>query len=89
MSTHTPGPWTAERNNGYYINGVIHVPDCYEEYRADAALIVAAPELYATCAAARDLLKLIDQRDGGSGFAIGAVLIALDAALRKARGEAA
>jgi hypothetical protein len=55
--------------------------------KANAALIAASPDLLAGCEAACDLLKLIDQRDGGSGMAIGATLLALDAAITKARGN--
>lgn len=35
-----------ERNEGYLINGIIHVPDVYEEHHADARLIAAAPQMY-------------------------------------------
>jgi hypothetical protein len=45
---HTPGPWTAdpEPGVGFLVNPIgAVVNDTYEEYRADAALIAAAPDL--------------------------------------------
>lgn len=50
MSDHEYGEpsqeWDMDHDgDGYLINGVIYVPDTYEEYRADAHLIIAAKDL--------------------------------------------
>lgn len=55
----TPGPWVVEKDNGYLINGVIQVPDCYEEHHADAALIAAAPELYEALKEAKEIIRIM------------------------------
>jgi hypothetical protein len=48
----TKGDWTKERCDGWLINGVIYIPNVYQEYDDDANLIIAAPLLLAACEAA-------------------------------------
>lgn len=59
-----------------------------EENAANARLIAAAPELLAACEGARALIRTIDAANPG-GFAVGMMLLVLDKAIAKARGEPA
>lgn len=88
MSKHTPGPWSI---NGNAIEtddmAIAHIYDPDEngpdEYAANARLIAAAPELLGAAAGARALIRTIDAANPG-GFAVGAVLLALDKAIARA-----
>ena len=92
MSTHTPGPWTA---NGadvakpYYINGPdgeVIVNGSNEEYgvigRANARLIAAAPELLEACMTADSILQV-----PGHGREYDEIRNMLKDAIAKATGE--
>jgi hypothetical protein len=83
VSGHTPGPWTAEREVGVGIMiqpiGVA-VGDHYEEYRADAALIAAAPDLLAASRKALGPLREIYPTVAGDA------ITALEAAVARAEG---
>lgn len=97
----TPFPWELERYNTTYYNGpegsipfaitapdngvilAVVVPDCVPHVEANARLIAAAPELYEALEHIRELLTAY-----GPQY-IGKAIKLADAALAKARGEAA
>lgn len=55
--SHPKGPLTLEFDgDGALIEGVIRVPNVYQEWREDAYLLTAAPELLAAC---EQVIKLI------------------------------
>lgn len=58
------------------------------EILANAHLFLAAPDLLAACEGARALIRTIDAANPG-GFAVGMMLLVLDKAIAKARGEPA
>lgn len=62
---HTQGPWTIERCDGYLINGVIHIPNVYEEHHADAYLMLASPDMLTTL---QDTLDWMVRNDYGGSF---------------------
>jgi len=94
----TPGPWKTERGTGHHAGHVVvtapgmpshspmaHVPAWDEpEASADAALIAAAPDLYAACVLMLDYIRL-DQE--GKPRPVNYMLGEIHAALSKARGE--
>ncbi len=56
---YTPEPWTSEDDgDGMLVEGVIRVPNCYDGWREDAALITDAPRLLT---ALRTVLRRYDE----------------------------
>ena len=102
MSTHTPGPWELSYDNGSG-RDIVASPDplpiCtvkiswvgHEQYRANARLIAAAPELLEAAQLALMIAEswIHDQLDG-TGALDGALmnLIPIRAAIAKATGDA-
>ena len=93
MAKFTPGPWHEhggavvygnddDNGNGDVVVDMLagHVRRSPEELNANARLIAAAPDLYEACEAALDFV-LGPRRDGGS------LIVLLEAALKKARGQ--
>lgn len=97
-SQFTPGPWHVD---GFHMSAVIRqdaegqwlsVAQCdtdsfpNKNWKADARLIAAAPELYEACKRASDELKL-SREYGLYDDETRALVAALDAALSKATGK--
>lgn len=82
MSGHTPGPWSAtadgdiqppsdDGNMGYWI---AHVGDCGPNWKANARLIAAAPELLEQCRLFKRALEYQIRASRGAGDDEGAKL---------------
>lgn len=85
MSSHTPGPWRAEkgcrRGLAYVMSGDVAICRCYEgdDLMANAGLIAAAPDLLAACKQA-----VLDVEERGAS----SLMQMLKAAIAKAEGTA-
>jgi len=100
MSGHTPGPWTATRNqHGWTITGPSPRPNDSHRWliaktesdepddAADAAMIAAAPDLLQVAEGAWHLCQsLLSYRQGATDDLIRAIAHGLEAAIGKATG---
>jgi hypothetical protein len=84
----TPGPWRVEYDGSIVMNGQVVgyglAPDgaTDQEFKANTALIAAAPSLYESLVIAKDTLEVV-----GKHFNLSHTLATIEAALKKARGE--
>lgn len=91
--SHTPGPLSLEFDgDGALIEGVIRVPNVYQEWREDAQVLAVAPELLAACKSALGTLKAWHSGFGAYAPCEGChtcqtVIPQLEQAIAKAKGE--